>query len=1189
MKSNSGKEVEDLLHELQVHQSELEMQNDELRRTQGELEASRARYFELYDLAPVAYLTLDENGIILEANLTAAKLLGMERSKLVGQRMSSQILPEDQDTCYLHQKALFHTGEKQVYEVRLLPSEGASLWVRIEAEAGKLGHEEAAVCRAALIDISEKKKSEQTLQRSLSLFDSIDEVIYVADMESYEILFVNKTMQRIFEKPLVGGVCYREFQGLDRPCPFCTNSIIRKAGHQPHRWEHHNPVANRDFAIVDRMIPWSDGREVRLELATDITARKQAEAALRESEERFRTLYENSTIGLYRTTPDGRLLLVNPNMVEMLGFASFEEILARNLQEEGFATADERARFLEAIERDGQVKGFESAWTRKDGTIIFLRESACAIRDSQGNTLYYDGTVEDITDRKQSEEALRKSEEKHRLLVETMLDGVYWSSHEGRFLEVNPAMVRMLGFGSRDELLAIDIKSQLYFSPEERESTSLDEKHEEMSVFRLRKKDGSEIWVEAHGRQVINDEGVVLYHQGVLRDITERRKVEEALRVSEQAARQTAEQLRIVNKIGLKMTAGLDFEPLMETIYEQCRQIGEADTFYVALYDDATRIVSFPFFYKDGKRRFIASRGIKENSGLAGHIIESRQTLYLPDESNLPAELVGVWQPGMPTMSFIGVPLFLRERIVGVLSMQSRSLNAYSPVQIKTLELLAVEVAIAIQNSQLYTQVQGERNLANALIDNLPGVFCLVNQQGRVVRWNKYAETLSGYTPVEIGAMDFLSVFPVGEQARLAALNAKVFAGGQVTTDTQVIAAHDEKMIPIYATGTSVQVNNEAHLLIMGIDLTERKQAEAELAKLNLYNDLILRSVAEGILGIDLQGNHTFVNPAAARMLGYEDEELLGRPSHSTWHHHKTDGSVFPEEECTILAACRDGKVHRKSTDVFWRKDGASFPVEYASTPIYEQDRSVGTVLTFIDITERKQLEQTMEKARADFLFAVSHELKTPLLVMGATQEMIEALPEERQAAHFRQYGDIWRRNLMRLRFIIENLVDSQRPDKMGLKLEKRPTDLLDLTREIIAELEPVASACSVQFHLQGGTLPLLSIDRRAVMRLLENLLVNAIKFSHHGGLVEIRLRAQEEGVCLEICDSGMGIDPQIKPFIFQPFYRSPEALKAGVQGTGLGLYVVRLIVESHGGTIQLESEPGKGTTVAVQLPWGKA
>ena len=166
-----------------------------------------------------------------------------------------------------------------------------------------------------------------------------------------------------------------------------------------------------------------------------------------------------------------------------------------------------------------------------------------------------------------------------------------------------------------------------------------------------------------------------------------------------------------------------------------------------------------------------------------------------------------------------------------------------------------------------------------------------------------------------------------------------------------------------------------------------------------------------------------------------------------------------------------------------------------------------------------------MEKARIDFLFAVSHELKTPLHVMRAAQEMIESLPEERRLAHFRDYSDVWRRNMMRLRFIIENLVDSQRPPGMGLKLDKRPANLMDLAREIAEELEPVASARSVQFRFQGGSLPPVSMDRNAVRRLLENLLTNAIKFSHLGGQVEIRWRIQGEMVCLDICDFGMGID----------------------------------------------------------------
>ena len=150
-------------------------------------------------------------------------------------------------------------------------------------------------------------------------------------------------------------------------------------------------------------------------------------------------------------------------------------------------------------------------------------------------------------------------------------------------------------------------------------------------------------------------------------------------------------------------------------------------------------------------------------------------------------------------------------------------------------------------------------------------------------------------------------------------------------------------------------------------DITERKRVEEELQRLNRQNRLILDSSADGILGLDDQGRHTFVNPAAARMLGYEVEELLGRPSHAIWHHTRVDGSPYPKEACQIYAAYRDGVVHRVVTEVFWRKDGTSFPVEYSSTPIRAQDRLVGAVVIFTDISERKKVQERLEQAASEW------------------------------------------------------------------------------------------------------------------------------------------------------------------------------------------------------------------------------
>ena len=166
--SITSEDAQRFLHELQVHQIELEMQNEELRRTEIKLEASRAKYFDLFDLAPAGYLTLNEKGLILEANFTAAALLGTDQNHLVKQPVSRFIIREDQDIYYLHRKQLIQTGERQVCELRMVRQDKTRFWVRLEAVAVQCSESGALLCRCMFSDISKLKETEEK-QRQLEL------------------------------------------------------------------------------------------------------------------------------------------------------------------------------------------------------------------------------------------------------------------------------------------------------------------------------------------------------------------------------------------------------------------------------------------------------------------------------------------------------------------------------------------------------------------------------------------------------------------------------------------------------------------------------------------------------------------------------------------------------------------------------------------------------------------------------------------------------------------------------------------------------------------------------------------------------------------------------------------------------------------------------------------------------------
>ncbi|MEI7988883.1 MAG: PAS domain S-box protein, partial [Chloroflexota bacterium] len=289
-----------MVYELEVHQIELEIQNEELRKTQSDIETVSRRYVDLFDFAPVGYLTLSELDIILKANFKAAKMLGLVRSHLVNRRLAEFIFPADQDMVSLHRQTLFASGTPQAYELRMMKNDGSVFWVDMEA------------------------------------------------------------------------------------------NLVQDVGR----------------SVLDYQITLND-----------ITERKQVEQALRETEQHYRSLLDNMADGVYRSTPQGKFVSVNQAMVKMFGYASQEEMLALDIKKELYFSSEERANIiLQTNQQQGAIESFRMR--RKDGSEIWVEDNAQYVFDGQGKVLFHEGILRDITERKQAEEDLRQSEKRFRLLVD---------------------------------------------------------------------------------------------------------------------------------------------------------------------------------------------------------------------------------------------------------------------------------------------------------------------------------------------------------------------------------------------------------------------------------------------------------------------------------------------------------------------------------------------------------------------------------------------------------------------------------------------------------------------------------------------------------------------------------------------------------------------------------------------------
>ncbi len=358
-----------------------------------------------------------------------------------------------------------------------------------------------------------------------------------------------------------------------------------------------------------------------------------------------------------------------------------------------------------------------------------------------------------------------------------------------------------------------------------------------------------------------------------------------------------------------------------------------------------------------------------------------------------------------------------------------------------------------------------------------------------------------------------------------------------------------------------------------------RSREQGRMEELHRTQEILLNTIEDGICGADRNGMASLVNPAAARLLGAAPEQLTGISVHSLLHDNAPGGSICGED-CALLRALTR-HLSASSETTIYRRDGSSFPAEFSVTPILEQGRFSGSVLSFRNISQRFALDRMKD----EFVSTVSHELRTPLTSIRGALGLLSAgiLGEiSDKAANLLR---IALSNSDRLVRLINDILDLERIQSGREPLSFRPVALGELVRQAIDGMQPVADAADIQL-IADSNLVHVAADPDRLLQVITNLLSNAIKFSPEGATVAVTLREGQNGVTLSVIDQGRGIPADKLDVIFDRFQQVDASDSRQKGGSGLGLAICRTIVTQHGGRIWAERNSVCGSTFRVMLPY---
>ena len=910
------------------------------------------------------------------------------------------------------------------------------------------------------------------------------------------------------------------------------------------------------------------------EWARERSDSRQPEAGRNRNEAVLRSVFLAAPVGL--CVVDGRTIrTANRAWYELVGYG--EEEIVGNTTRMLYADDEEYARVGRELYGQNLKRGVarvETRLLRKDGEWREVVLTAAPL-DPENHAAGAVVAIEDVTERRRTEQALREKEEMHRALVETSPDPIIIYALDGRLIAANRQAAALYGVESVEEFLAAS-GSVFALLTEEGQAkaaanfpVALAAGHSRGNEYQLRLRNGKTIIAEANTALIRDGKGDPQAFLSIIRDITARKRSERILMCQ--------------RDLGMALIKASSLPEVLELCLDNALKAVAFDAGGIYLFDRPTE--SF---------RLACSRGV--SAGFAAHArlypagsvraerLWRNEALYVEGPENLAAcPALDLLIEGMRSVAV--VPIRNQERVIGSLNLASRVFDVIPPSSRDALETIANQIATAIVRMEMEDHLrESEGKFRDLAEKSIVGIYLI--QDGRFRYVNGEFAAILGYHAEEMvdlmGPRDV--IYP--EDLPVVEENIRRRIAGEIKSLRYEFRVLTRDGRVRYAEVYSSRTAYRGTPAVIGtlLDITDRRRAEEELRRLSVA----IERTAEGVLVTDEEGSIQYVNPAFEALTGYPRGEAMGRTPEFL-----QDGLQNDDSYRRFLATIKGGDVWKGRLAVRG-KNGNLHQVDTTVSPlIMSNGKLTGYVVLGRDVTEAVRMEAQLRQSQkmeaiGTLAGGIAHDFNN---ILGAMMGYAELARFKNADAKIHPYLDQILTACDRARDLVRQILSFSRQQET----EKRPMAVTPIVKEAMKLLRsslPATVEIRQSYHISRDT---VLADPTQIHQVLMNLCTNALyAMRNQEGVLEVRLEEKEIAAAgsdqerqvgpylqLVVRDTGEGIDPAVKDRIFDPFFTTK---KAG-EGTGLGLSVVYGIVRDCGGEIHVESEPGRGTTFTVLLP----